>query len=146
MVCILNQEKKSRFLNHLPKTPSTKPLPKPLITSADVSVTELDQRKRQEQNEQETAEDIAAANEIIKKAFKQMSAENSELEKAQSTDQQILTRPQSPNSSVNKTLPRNPLGSKILKWNSDQKTHVLTLLRSNGEVKHISRETALDLC
>ncbi|XP_022018890.1 uncharacterized protein LOC110918920 [Helianthus annuus] len=57
--------------------------PKPLITSADASVTELDQRKRQEQIEKETAEDIAAANDIMEKVFKQMSAENSELAKAQ---------------------------------------------------------------
>ena len=28
---------------------------------------------------------------------------------------------------------------------SDQKTHVLTLFRSNGEVKHISRKEALGL-
>ncbi|MFS7961967.1 hypothetical protein Hanom_Chr08g00721151 [Helianthus anomalus] len=34
---------------------------------------------------------------------------------------------------------------KILKWMSDQKTHVLTLIRFDGEVKKISREQALGL-
>ncbi|XP_035840192.1 uncharacterized protein LOC110913612 [Helianthus annuus] len=109
-------------------------------TSADMTDIKLEQRKRQELIEQEAAEDIAAANEIIKKAFNQMSAENSEVEKGQSTDhaenfelskapsadhvensepakvlstdQQPITRPQSPDSSVNKPLSRNPLGSK----------------------------------
>ncbi|KAJ0546857.1 hypothetical protein HanIR_Chr08g0365601 [Helianthus annuus] len=52
--------------------------------------------------------------------LKQMIAENPELAKAQSTAQPVITRPQSPNSSSNKNLPRNPLDSKILKWKSDK--------------------------
>ncbi|MFS7913833.1 hypothetical protein Hanom_Chr02g00146371 [Helianthus anomalus] len=56
-----------------------------------------------------------------------------------------MSRPSSPNSSQIKTLPRNPPDSKILKWKSDQMTHVLTLLKSSGEVKHITREDALGL-
>ncbi|XP_022014934.1 uncharacterized protein LOC110914452 [Helianthus annuus] len=75
-------------------------------TSADMTAIELDQKKRQELIEKETAEDIAIANDVINMAFKQMSAESS----------QVFTRPISSNSSVNKPLPRNPLGSKVLKW------------------------------
>ncbi|MFS7937499.1 hypothetical protein Hanom_Chr05g00428281 [Helianthus anomalus] len=56
-----------------------------------------------------------------------------------------MSRSSSPNSSQNKTLPRNPPDSKILKWKSDQKTHVLTLLKSSGEVMHLTREDALGL-
>ncbi|XP_022023411.1 uncharacterized protein LOC110923653 [Helianthus annuus] len=55
-------------------------------TSAVMTDIELEQRKRQELLEQEAAEDIAAANEIIQKAFNQMSAENSEVAKGQSID------------------------------------------------------------
>ena len=65
--------------------------------------------------------------------------------KRMSESLQVFSRPTSPNSSKNKSLPRNPLGLKILKWTSDQKTHVLTLVRSNGEVKYISRKEALGL-
>ena len=90
--------------------------------------------ERQEQIEKETAEDIAAANKVIEEAFKRMSE-----------SLQVFTRPLSPNSSKNKSLPRNPFGLKILKWMSDQKTHVLTLVRTNGEVKYISRKEALGL-
>ncbi|KAJ0939400.1 hypothetical protein HanRHA438_Chr02g0060701 [Helianthus annuus] len=61
------------------------------------------------------------------------------------TVKKLTIRPPSPNSSQIKLLPRNPLDSKILKWKSDKKTHVLTLLKSNGRVEHISRDDALGL-
>ncbi|MFS7953595.1 hypothetical protein Hanom_Chr07g00620581 [Helianthus anomalus] len=56
-----------------------------------------------------------------------------------------MNRPASPNTSANKHLPRNPPGSKIQKWATDKQSCVLTLLRSGGEVKIISREQALGL-
>ena len=79
------------------------------------TATDMSEIERQEQIEKETAEDIAAANKVIEEAFKRMSE-----------SLQVFTRPLSPNSSKNKSLPRNPFGLKILKWISDQKTHVLT--------------------
>ncbi|MFS7954385.1 hypothetical protein Hanom_Chr07g00629651 [Helianthus anomalus] len=56
-----------------------------------------------------------------------------------------MSRHPSPNSSQIKSHLRNPLDSKILKWKSNKKIHVLTLLKSNGSVEHISREDALGL-
>ncbi|KAJ0615331.1 hypothetical protein HanIR_Chr02g0072911 [Helianthus annuus] len=82
---------------------------------------------------------------IMKEALKRMTAENPDLAKSQDPAKAVITRPPSPNSLKIKTLPRNPLDSKTLKWKSDQKTHILTLLKSSGEVKHISRENALSL-
>ncbi|MFS7943335.1 hypothetical protein Hanom_Chr06g00499141 [Helianthus anomalus] len=74
-----------------------------------------------------------------------MIVENLDSAKLQEIAKRVMSRPPSPNTSKIKALPRNPLNSKILKWKSDQKTHVLTLLKSSGEVKHISREDALGL-
>ena len=105
-------------------------------TNLHLQTLQKDKREveRQELIEQETAEDIAAADKVIEEAFKRMSE-----------SLHVLSRPSSLNSSANKSLPRNPLGLKILKWMSDQKTHVLTLVRANGEVKYISRKEALGL-
>ena len=125
------KEDRSAKLQDLAKKVLTKPASP---NTSDMTDIELDQKKRQEQIERETAEDIAASNYVIEMAFKQMSE-----------SLQLFTRPISSNSSENKSLPRNPLGSKVLKWMSDQKTHVLTLVRSNGEVKYISRKEALGL-
>ncbi|MFS7946948.1 hypothetical protein Hanom_Chr06g00542321 [Helianthus anomalus] len=75
----------------------------------------LYQRRKQKQMDAETPEDIATGDEVIKMVLKQMIAENPELANAQSTAQPVITRPQSPNSSSIKTLPRNSLDSKILK-------------------------------
>ncbi|KAJ0743088.1 hypothetical protein HanPI659440_Chr10g0371691 [Helianthus annuus] len=98
------------------------------------TATGMIDNEKQELTGQETAEDIAAANKVIEEAFKRMSE-----------SLHVFSRPLSLNSLGNKSLPRNPLGFKILKWMSDQKTHVLTLVRANGEVKHISRKEALGL-
>ena len=100
------KEDRSAKLQDLAKKVLTRPASP--NDSAEISDIEPDQQKIQEQIEKETAEDIAAANDVIKMAFKQMSAESS----------QLFTRPIFPNSSVNKSLPRNPLDSKILKWMS----------------------------
>ncbi|MFS8025315.1 hypothetical protein Hanom_Chr16g01473521 [Helianthus anomalus] len=98
------------------------------------TATDMTEVERQELIEQETAEDISAANKVIEEAFKRMSE-----------SLHVFLRPSSFSSSENKPLPRNPFGFKILKWLSDQKTYVLTLVRTNGEVKHISRSQALGL-
>ncbi|KAJ0466893.1 hypothetical protein HanIR_Chr14g0677181 [Helianthus annuus] len=108
-----------------------KVLNKPASLNTAKDKTEIE---RQELIEQETAEDIAAADKVIEEAFKRMSE-----------SLHVFSRPSSLNSSENKSLPRNPLGLKILKWMSDQKTHVLTLVKANGEVKYISRKEALGL-
>ncbi|MFS8015919.1 hypothetical protein Hanom_Chr15g01362361 [Helianthus anomalus] len=94
----------------------------------------MTENEKQELIEQETAEDITAPNKVLEEAFKRMS-----------DSLHVFSRPSSLNSSANKSLPRNPLGLKILKWMSDQRTHVLTLVRANGEVKYISRKEALGL-
>ena len=99
-------------------------------SSADVTNSEL--------YDKEVEADIAAANEIIEKAFTRVS-------EAHDTALHFFSRPNTLSSSVNKPLPRNPFGFKILKWLSDQKTHVLILIRTNGEVRHISRNQALGL-
>ncbi|KAJ0480488.1 hypothetical protein HanIR_Chr13g0632251 [Helianthus annuus] len=125
------KEESSVRLQDLFKKVLTKPASP---STSKISDIEPDQQKRQEQIEKETAEDVAAANDVIEKALKQMS-----------DSLQLFTRPTSPNSSGNKSLPRNPLGLKVLKWMSDQKTHILTLVRSNGKVKYISRKEALGL-
>ncbi|MFS7936317.1 hypothetical protein Hanom_Chr05g00414131 [Helianthus anomalus] len=74
-----------------------------------------------------------------------MLVENPNSIKLQDLAKRVMSRPPSPNSSKIKTLPRNPHDSKILKWKSGQKTHVLTLLKFSGEVKHISKENSLGL-
>ncbi|MFS7930588.1 hypothetical protein Hanom_Chr04g00346021 [Helianthus anomalus] len=81
----------------------------------------------------------------MKEALQRMIAENPDSTKSQDPAKRVISRPPSPNSSKIKTLPRNPLSSKILKWKFDQKTHVLTLLKSSGKIEHISRENALGL-
>ncbi|MFS7916714.1 hypothetical protein Hanom_Chr03g00180581 [Helianthus anomalus] len=116
---------------------------KTLFTSSDTSIIALDHRKEQKQMEEE---EKAQEADIMKMALQRMIEENTDSEKPQDLAKRVITRPPSPNSSKIKALPRNPLNSKILKWKSDQKTHALTLLKSSGEVKHISRENALGLC
>ncbi|XP_021986119.1 uncharacterized protein LOC110882395 [Helianthus annuus] len=91
------KEDRSAKLQDLAKKVLTKPASP--NDSAEISDIEPDQQKRQEQIEKETAEDIAAANDVIEMAFKQMS-----------DSLQLFTRPTSPNSSLNKSPPRNPLG------------------------------------
>ena len=59
--------------------------------------------------------------------------------------QKLANRPQSPNSSQIKLLPRNQSDPKILMWKSDKQTHELTLIKSDGSVEKISRENALGL-
>ena len=58
---------------------------------------------------------------------------------------QMLAEQSTAQESMNKSLPSNPSDPKILKWKSDKQTHVLTLLKSDGSVVHISREDALGL-
>ncbi|MFS7977584.1 hypothetical protein Hanom_Chr10g00905701 [Helianthus anomalus] len=57
----------------------------------------------------------------------------------------LTSRPPSPNSHQINALPEISIELKILKWKSDRKTHVLTLLKSNARVEHMSREDALGL-
>ncbi|KAJ0541551.1 hypothetical protein HanLR1_Chr09g0309161 [Helianthus annuus] len=114
-----------------------------LFTSSDTSIIALNQGKRQKQMDEKEVK--AHEDLIMKEALQRIIAENQDLAKSQDSAKVVISRPPYPNSSKIKTLPRNPLDSKILKWKSDQKTHVLTLLKSSGEVKHISRENALGM-
>ncbi|XP_035842054.1 uncharacterized protein LOC110923978 [Helianthus annuus] len=94
------KEDRSAKLQDLAKKVLTKPASP--NDSAEISDIEPDQQKRQEQIEKETTEDIAAAINVIEMAFNKMSE-----------SLQLFTRPSSPNASENKSLPRNPLGSKV---------------------------------
>ncbi|MFS7963187.1 hypothetical protein Hanom_Chr08g00735131 [Helianthus anomalus] len=60
----------------------------------------------------------------------------------------LVSRPQSPNSSLISIVPRKPFYPKILKWKSSSHTHVLALLRSDGNVEKLKMEDAygLDAC
>ena len=58
---------------------------------------------------------------------------------------EMIGRPPSPNSSSIKLQPRKPSDSKILKWKCNKVTHELTLLRSDGDVQHISMNDAYGL-
>ncbi|KAJ0588434.1 hypothetical protein HanIR_Chr04g0174611 [Helianthus annuus] len=107
--------------------------------------TAIYKRRRQSQLSAETVQDILTGNAIVKKGILLMLKEESELEQSASTAQPVMNRPASPNSSTNKNLPKNPSGSKIQKWKTDKQTHVLTLLRSDGEEKKLTREQALGL-
>ena len=93
----------------------------------------------------ETIQDILTGNAIVKKGILLMLKEESELEQSASTAQPVMNRPASPNTSSNKNLPRNPPGSKVLKWKTDKQTHVLTVFKSSGKVKKLTREQALGL-
>ncbi|MFS7995170.1 hypothetical protein Hanom_Chr12g01114851 [Helianthus anomalus] len=58
---------------------------------------------------------------------------------------QLASRPQSPKSSQINLILRKLSDQKILKWKSDKDTHVLTLLRSDGNVEKLSRKVAYGL-
>ncbi|MFS8029576.1 hypothetical protein Hanom_Chr17g01523891 [Helianthus anomalus] len=121
---------------------------KKLFSSVDVSIIFLNQRKKQQLIDEE---DEKREEEIRKEAIRNqidfgMNEASLQLQaQVVATIQKLASRPQSPNSSKIKLLPRNPLDPKILKWKSDKKTHILTLLKSNGRVEYISREDALGL-
>ena len=104
----------------------------PLITKKRTAPTAADYLSRKQK--MADAERLAKEQEekLIKIGVRQMLAEQLPSTTAQAV-------------SSNKSLPRNPSDSKILKWKSDKQTHVLTLLRSDGEAMHITREDALGL-
>ncbi|KAJ0464703.1 hypothetical protein HanHA300_Chr14g0530271 [Helianthus annuus] len=101
--------------------------------------------KRRSQNQfgAETVQDLVAGSDLVKEGIMLMMKEESELEQSASTAQPVMNRPASPNTSTNKNLPRNPPGSKVLKWKTDKQTHVLTVFKSSGEMKKLTREQAL---
>ena len=86
-----------------------------------------------------------AGDDLVKEGIKIMIKEDLGLEQSANTAQTVMNRPASPNTSSNKNLPRNPPDSKVLKWKTDKQTHVLTVIKSSGEVKKITREQALAL-
>ncbi|MFS7942741.1 hypothetical protein Hanom_Chr06g00491961 [Helianthus anomalus] len=102
-------------------------------------------RRSQKQLDEETIQELIAGDDLVKEGIQKMIRETLELKKSATTAQPVMNRPASPNTSANKHLPRNPLGSKIQKWETDKQTCVFTLLRSGGEVKKISREQAFGL-
>ncbi|KAJ0434557.1 hypothetical protein HanIR_Chr17g0883021 [Helianthus annuus] len=102
-------------------------------------------RRSQSQLGAETVQEILTGNAVVKEGLLRTLKEELEQENSAPTAQPVMNRPASPNTSANKHLPRNPPGSKIQKWATDKQTRVLTLLRSGGEVKIISREQALGL-
>ena len=57
----------------------------------------------------------------------------------------LVSRPQSPNSSSIILCPRKPTDPKIVKWKSCSNTQVLTLIRSNGSVEEIKMDSAYNL-
>ncbi|MFS8007817.1 hypothetical protein Hanom_Chr14g01265441 [Helianthus anomalus] len=118
------------------------PTKRSATTTAPSAIVVYQRKKQKQMNKEEEAQEEL---EFLKLVVKQMLVENPESTKLQEIAKGFMIRPSSPNTSQNKTLPRNPPDSKILKWKSDQKTHVLTLLKSSGEVKHITREDALGL-
>ncbi|XP_035832012.1 triadin-like [Helianthus annuus] len=80
------------------------------------------QRKRQKQTDAKEAKQEAV---YMKEALKRMIEENHpDSAKLQEVAKSLLSWPSSPNSQPIKTLPRNPLNSKILKWKSDKQTHI----------------------
>ncbi|KAJ0580928.1 hypothetical protein HanRHA438_Chr04g0174121 [Helianthus annuus] len=97
-------------------------------------------RRNQNQLGAETIQELMAGDDLVKEGIKIMIKEDLGLEQSTSTAQTVMNRPASPNTSSNKNLPRN---SKVLKWKTDKQTHVLTVIKSSGEVKKISREQAL---
>ncbi|KAJ0433265.1 hypothetical protein HanIR_Chr17g0868341 [Helianthus annuus] len=105
----------------------------------------LYQTRKQKQMDAETKADKAAGDYVVKIGLKQMIGEKLELTQTTNTAKRVITRPPSPNSPSIKPLPRNPLESKILKWISNKQTRVLTLIKTSGEVKKISRKQALGL-
>ncbi|MFS7919214.1 hypothetical protein Hanom_Chr03g00210141 [Helianthus anomalus] len=102
-------------------------------------------RRSQKQLDAETIQELMAGDDLVKEGIQRMIRETLELKQSATTAQPVMNRPASPNTSANKHLPRNPPGSKIQKWETDKQTCILTLLRSGGEVKKISREQALGL-
>ncbi|MFS7963378.1 hypothetical protein Hanom_Chr08g00737371 [Helianthus anomalus] len=100
-------------------------------------------RRSQKQLDAETTQELIAGDDLVKEGIKRMIEETLDMNKYASTVQPVMNRPASPNSSTNKNLPRNPSGSKVLKWKTDKQTHVLTVFRSDGEVKKLTREQAL---
>ncbi|MFS7946987.1 hypothetical protein Hanom_Chr06g00542721 [Helianthus anomalus] len=134
--------KKPAYKNKKPDEPQQQILSlKTLFTSSDTSIIALNQIKRQKHIDEE---DAGREPDIMKVAIKKMVEENPDSAKLQEIAKRFMSRPP-PNSHQIKSIPRNPLNSKILKWKSDKKTHVLTLLKFNGRVEHISREDALGL-
>ncbi|MFS8031972.1 hypothetical protein Hanom_Chr17g01552201 [Helianthus anomalus] len=110
---------------------------KKLFSSSDVSISILNQRKRQLQiDEEDEKMDAEFRKEAIRNQL-HFGLDDASLQlQAQfvETLQRLASRPQSPNSSQIKLLRRNPLDPKILKWKSDKDTHVLKLFKSDGRV------------
>ncbi|KAJ0532426.1 hypothetical protein HanIR_Chr09g0396681 [Helianthus annuus] len=121
---------------------------KKLFSSTDVSIVVLNQRKRQQlMDEEDEKREVEIRKESIRNQL-QYGLDDASLQlqaQVAQTLQTLASRPQSPNSSQTKLLPRNPLDPKILKWKSDKQTHELTLTKSDGSVEKILRENALGL-
>ncbi|MFS8024560.1 hypothetical protein Hanom_Chr16g01464671 [Helianthus anomalus] len=119
-----------------------------LFSSSFLPICSLNQLKRQKQtNEEDEERCVEHRKEAIKNqvqfglddASQQLVAQISE------TIKKLSSRPQSPNSSQIKLLPRKPSDPKILKCKYNKDTHVLTLIRSDVSVEKLSRKAAYGL-
>ncbi|MFS8016625.1 hypothetical protein Hanom_Chr15g01370761 [Helianthus anomalus] len=113
-------------------------------TTAPTGAT-IYKRRSRKQLDAESLQELMAGDDLVKEGIQKMIREALKVKQSATTAQPVMNRPASPNTSANKHLPRNPPGSKIQKWVTDKQSCVLTLLRSGGEVKKISREQALGL-
>ncbi|MFS7962552.1 hypothetical protein Hanom_Chr08g00728001 [Helianthus anomalus] len=99
--------------------------------SSDLPTNALNQLKRQKQTDEEDEHLDDVANQLTAQLAK--------------TIKRLASRPHSPNSSQITLVPRKPSDPKIPKWNSSSDTHVLTLLRSDGNFERIIRKDAYGL-
>ncbi|MFS7994270.1 hypothetical protein Hanom_Chr12g01103881 [Helianthus anomalus] len=119
------------------------------LSSSALSTTALNQLKRQRETDKEDEkkfEEIRKEGIRCQIVFQMDDAANQLSTQLAETIKQLASRPHSPNSSQITLVPRKPPSDpKIIKWKSSPDTHILTLLRSDGNVERITRKDAYGL-